>query len=214
MAKCRIILVRHGETQWNKEGRYQGQVDTELSERGLAQGAELAQALAKVKIDRFYASHLQRARITAQLCADKHGQKVQVDERLQEIAHGKWEGLLAQDVQKTYPEMLKAWQERPAEVLMPEGENLEQLAKRTMLALEDIAQANIDKTVLVAAHDAVNKVAVCKIMQADLNCFWQVKQDNTCINVIEYENGIWRIVLLNSTWHMGYLFSDIEQKGL
>lgn len=215
MNKCRLILVRHGETNWNKEGRYQGQIDTDLSERGLEQGRALGKALEHVPIDEFYSSQLKRARMTAEFCAAYHGNKsVQIDERLQEIAHGTWEGLLAEEVNKNYAELLTAWRDQPASVQMPEGEDLQTLAVRSMEAFTEIAQANIGKTVLVAAHDATNKVIICKLLNADLNSFWQVKQDNTCINVIEYENGMWRIVLLNSTQHMGYLYSGVEQKGL
>lgn len=214
MNKCRLILVRHGETNWNKEGRYQGQIDTDLSERGLEQGKALAKALSELTIDEFYSSHLKRALMTAQFCADYHGKQVQTDERLQEIAHGTWEGLLSEEVSKDYAELLQAWRDNPASVKMPEGESLQELADRSMIAFEEIAKENIGKTVLVAAHDATNKVIICRLMNADLNSFWQVKQDNTCINVIEYENGVWRIVLLNSTQHMGYLYSGVEQKGL
>ena len=152
--------------------------------------------------------------VTAQFCADYHGKRVQTDERLQEIAHGTWEGLLSEEVNKNYAELLQDWRDQPASVKMPEGESLQELADRSMIAFEEIAKNNIGKTVLVAAHDATNKVIICRLMNADLNSFWQVKQDNTCINVIEYENGVWRIVLLNSTQHMGYLYSGVEQKGL
>lgn len=214
MNKTRIILVRHGETTWNKEGRYQGQVDTPLSDFGLAQGNKLAEALANIKIDKFYASHLFRAKETARLCATLHKQEVAIDERLQEISHGAWEGLLAEDVAKTYPQELKDWQNNPAKVLMPGGEDLAIVVDRSMAALEEIAQNNIGKTVLVAAHDAVNKVVICRALGIDLNKFWQIKQDNTCINVLEFCENSWRIVLLNSTLHMGFLFSGIEQKGL
>ncbi len=214
MSKCTIILVRHGETNWNKEGRYQGQIDTDLSDNGVAQGKLLAESLKDLHIDAFYASHLKRARDTAQFCADYHGMQVHTDERLQEIAHGTWEGQLADDIQKAYPELLQAWREHPETVLMPEGENLEMVAERSMKALEEIASANIGKTILVGAHDATNKVLICRVMKAPLASFWQVKQDNTCVNVLEYENGVWRLVLVNSTQHRGYLYSGIEQKGL
>ena len=216
MAKCRIILVRHGETDWNREGRYQGQVDTDLSERGLAQGRLLAQALQVVPLDAVYASQLKRAYMTADFCAQLQGKTVQIDERLQEIAHGEWEGLLAEEVQGQYGDMLKLWQTKPAQVLMPGGESLELIAKRSWQALNEIAQANLDKTVLVAAHDEINKVLVAQILGAPLDAFWQIKQDNTCINVLEYNESeqLWKIVLLNYTAHMGMLYSDIQQKGL
>ena len=66
----------------------------------------------------------------------------------------------------------------------------------------------------MAAHDAVNKAIICDILGLDMSHFWQIKQDNTCINVLECNKGVWRVVLLNSCNHMGYLFSGIEQKGL
>ncbi len=210
----RILLVRHGETTWNQQGRYQGQVDTPLSERGWEQGRLLAQALAPVKIDACYASPLSRAFETAKLCADLHGLPVTMDKRLLEIAHGEWEGLLAEDVQKKWPDLLQKWRTTVVDAPMPDGEAIDEVADRSMAAFNDIADLNPDKTVLVAAHDAVNKAVVCRVMGTSLAHFWQVKQDNTCINVLERQDGIWRLVLLNSTLHMGYLFSGIEQKGL
>ena len=91
----RIILVRHGETTWNVEGRYQGQEDTPLSERGLKQGHLLAEGLRNIPIDLCIASPLQRSFQTCQFCADLHNLPVAADERLLEINHGSWEGILA-----------------------------------------------------------------------------------------------------------------------
>ena len=81
-------------------------------------------------------------------------------------------------------------------------------------AFDDYAAAYPNQTILVAAHDAVNKAIICDLLELSMEHFWQIKQDNTCINVLEYQDGIWRIVLLNSTAHMGFLFSGIEQAGL
>ena len=212
----RIILVRHGETKWNIEGRYQGQEDTELSERGLAQGHQLAEGLRKIPIDRCIASPLQRSYMTAKFCADLHGLSVTADKRLEEINHGDWEGRLADEIKAKYPDLFAAWHVTPEVVKMPGsgGEGLEDVRKRVREAFEEYAQKYDGETVLVAAHDAVNKVILCDLLGSDMSHFWQVKQDNTCINVIECQDGIWRVVLLNSTNHMGYLFSGIEQKGL
>ena len=214
MGITRILLVRHGETTWNQQGRYQGQVDTPLSERGWAQGRQLAKALSVVKLDACYASPLSRAFNTAKLCAELHGLDVTTDERLLEIAHGEWEGMLADEVEQQWPELLYKWRTTVVDAPMPGGEAIDEVADRSMEAFNDIARDNEGKTVLVAAHDAVNKAVVCRVMGTDLSHFWQVKQDNTCINVLEWQNGVWRLVLLNSTLHMGYLFSGIEQKGL
>ena len=94
------------------------------------------------------------------------------------------------------------------------GESLEDVRKRARAAFDDYAEKYAGKTVLVAAHDAVNKAIICDLLGLDMSHFWQIKQDNTCINVLEYNEGVWRVVLLNSTNHLGFLFSGIEQAGL
>ena len=210
----RIILVRHGETTWNIAGRYQGQEDTPLSPLGQQQGQRLAQALKDVHLDLCLASPLQRAFITCKYCADLHQLPVMQDERLLEINHGAWEGVLAQDIQAQYPQEYQLWHTQPQLVQMPGGENLEDVRRRVRAAFDAYAERYPGKTLLVAAHDAVNKAIICDLLGLGLEHFWQIKQDNTCINVLEYEQGVWRLVLLNSTQHLGWLFSGIEQAGL
>lgn len=212
----RLILVRHGETNWNLEGRYQGQEDTDLSSRGLEQGRQLGEALQHVPIDAYIASPLKRAYMTAQFCAEGQGKIVATDDRLEEINHGTWEGQLASDIEAKYPQEFQQWRQAPHLVRMPGpgGESIEDVRKRAHAALMDYVKAYDGKTILVAAHDAVNKAIICDIMGLGMDHFWQIKQDNTCVNVLEYDQGQWRIVLLNYTGHRGYIFSGIEQKGL
>ncbi|WP_299447033.1 histidine phosphatase family protein [uncultured Phascolarctobacterium sp.] len=211
----RIILVRHGETTWNIEGRYQGQEDTPLSERGLQQGHLLAEGLRNIPIDFAISSPLQRSYQTCKFCAELHGLEVNTDNRLLEINHGSWEGVLAQDIQEQYPVEFALWHSQPEKVQMPGGgESLEDVLKRVRAAFDEYAKKYDGKTILVAAHDAVNKAIICDLLGLGMEHFWQIKQDNTCINVLEYNDGVWRVVLLNSTNHMGFLFSGIEQAGL
>lgn len=212
----RIILVRHGETTWNIEGRYQGQEDTPLSQRGLQQGQLLAEALKNIPVDLCISSPLQRSYQTCKFCADLHQLPVATDVRLTEINHGLWEGVLATDIAKQYPEEFALWHTQPNLVQMPGagGETLEDVRRRVREAFDEYAQKYDGKTMLVAAHDAVNKAIICDLLGLGMEHFWQIKQDNTCINVLEYNNGTWRLVLLNSVNHMGHLFSGIEQAGL
>lgn len=210
----RIILVRHGETTWNREGRYQGQIDTPLSERGVAQGKAVAEALKNIPIDLCYTSPLSRSHDTAKFCMAYHDAPLYTDERLLEINHGLWEGKLASEIAGDYPEMLEAWRTEVVGVTMPEGENITEVCERSMAAFRDYAAKHEGKTILVVAHDAVNKAVLCDMLDIGLDHFWQMKQDNTCINVVEYNEGKWRMVLINSTAHLGFLFSGIEQKGL
>lgn len=210
----RIILIRHGETNWNIQGRYQGQEDTRLSERGFVQAGMLAHGLKDVPIDMCISSPLKRAYLTCKACADLHHLPVHTDDRLTEINHGTWEGELACEIEARYPEEFKLWHTAPDKVQMPEGENLEDVRKRARAAFDEFAQKYAGKTLLVAAHDAVNKAVICDLLGLDMSRFWYVKQDNACINVLECNDGVWRIVLLNSTAHLGYLYSGIEQAGL
>ena len=211
----KIILIRHGETTWNIEGRYQGQEDTPLSERGLKQGHLLAEGLRNIPIDLCISSPLQRSYQTCKFCADLHNLPVTIDDRLTEINHGSWEGVLASDIAKQYPVEFAQWHSQPQLVQMPDGgESLEDVRRRARAAFDDYAAKYVDKTILVAAHDAVNKAIICDLLGLDMSHFWQIKQDNTCINVLEYNEGSWRLVLLNSTNHLGFLFSGIEQAGL
>lgn len=210
----RIILVRHGETNWNREGRYQGQIDTSLSEKGREQARLLGVGLKDIKIDAAYSSPLERAYETAKAVADHHGLSIETLEGLTEINHGKWEGLLSDEVKKDWADLVELWQTNPHEVLMPEGEDLRSVQDRAISALEKIVKGHENQTVLVASHDATNKALVCAVLGIDLKNFWQVKQDNTCINVLEYDNNKWRVCLLNDTCHLGYKISSIEQKAL
>lgn len=212
----RIILVRHGETTWNIEGRYQGQEDTPLSPRGLEQGRLLARGLQDIPLDICISSPLQRSYQTCKFCADLHQLPVMTDVRLTEINHGDWEGVLAPDIAKRYPVEFAQWHTAPHLVQMPgaDGECLEDVRRRVRAAFDEYAQKYDGKTILVAAHDAVNKAIICDLLGLGMEHFWQIKQNNTCINVLEYAGGVWRLVLLNSVNHMGFLFSGIEQAGL
>lgn len=128
--KTRFILVRHGETSWNLEGRYQGQIDTPLSPVGIKQGKLVAEALKNVPLDAVYTSPLSRSYETAMMCADLHGLKVDKDERLLEINHGKWEGLYATEIEGQYPDLLERWRSTVVDVQMPDGESIEDVRKR------------------------------------------------------------------------------------
>src|SRR5690606_2646724 len=132
----RILLARHGETPWNAEGRYQGQIDIPLSPVGEAQAAALGERLREVPVTRAVASPLSRARRTAELALgpDRAGM-LQIDPDVQEIAHGEWEGLLASEIHEKDPARLRAWREEPDTVLMPGGESLRQVLDRSWRGL-------------------------------------------------------------------------------
>lgn len=211
---ARVILARHGETRWNLEGRFQGQQDTELSPRGWEQAHRLAAALAPVSLAAVYASPLARARETAALAAGAHGLKVELIPAFREISHGSWEGRRHEEVAAADGERLRLWKTRPERVTMPGGESLKEVRERAWPALAALAARHAGETILVVAHDAVNKVLLAAALGLGEEAFWRIKQDNACLNVLEEAAGGFRVALLNSTAHLGYLVSELEQKAL
>ena len=156
----RVLLARHGETPWNAEGRYQGQMDIALSPVGEAQAAKLGARLADVAITRAIASPLARARRTAELALGaSRAPLIGFDPDLQEIAHGEWEGLLASEIRERDPALLQAWRDAPESVQMPGGESIGDVAARAWPAFVRATEGlGADDTLLVVAHDAVNRV--------------------------------------------------------
>ena len=209
-----IILVRHGETDWNREGRYQGKRDIPLNDRGREQAAQLATALSGMAFDAAWSSQLSRAADTAKAVLAGGGPQLQLDPGLAEIDHGEWEGLLADEVAGRWPGLLKAWREAPETVDMPGGENLAAVQSRAVAAIERIVAAHSGGLVLVAAHDAVNRALLCWAVQAPLSSFSRFKQASTALNALEFNSGTPKVVFANSTAHTGSLLPNIVHKAL
>ena len=213
----RILLARHGETSWNAEGRYQGQIDIPLSSTGEHQAAALGQRLAQVEITRAVASPLSRARHTAELAlGDARAPILRLDPDLQEIAHGEWEGLLASEINDKDPALLRAWREAPETVLMPGGESLGQVLDRSWQGLTRAAAGlGDDDTLLVVAHDAVNRVILCRILDLPLSRLWSFRQAPTTLNLLEGPDvDHLEVVRLNDCAHHTPFFGEAVHRAL
>ena len=213
----RILLARHGETPWNAEGRYQGQIDIPLSPVGEGQANALGQRLKDVRIDRAVASPLSRAQLTARLAlGDARADMLQTDADLQEIAHGEWEGLLASEIQQKDPARLLAWREEPENVLMPGGESLRQLLDRSWRGLARATEGlGEDDTLLVVAHDAVNRVLLCRILGLPIARLWTFRQAPTTLNLLEGPSvEQLEVVRLNDCAHHTPFFGEAKHRAL
>ncbi len=207
----RLLLVRHGETNWNKESRFQGIRDIPLNDNGRSQGRKAGTFLQNVPIDFAVSSSMLRPKETAEIILEQHpGVSLATTSELIEICHGLWEGMLEAEIQADYPELLQQWKERPETVQMPEGENLQQVWDRGVAAWNKIvaAHSNADtpQTGLVVAHDAINKVILCYLLGLKPDNFWNIKQGNGAVSVIDYPNGVsGKPVLqaINITTHLG-----------
>ena len=150
----RLLLIRHGETDWNVEGRYQGQADPPLNERGLAQARALAERLKRegIRPAAIYSSPLRRAWQTAQIIAEAVGAPLFAEPRLKEICLGEWEGVLTPEIMRRWPETFRDWEERPWETRPPGGETIAEVQKRVYAAVDDILARHPNDTVAIVAH--------------------------------------------------------------
>ncbi len=204
----RLLLVRHGETDWNRQGRFQGQIDIPLNANGRDQAAAARDGLAAVPIQRAYTSPMARPRQTAELILAAHpGVPLTSCAGLVEIAHGQWEGRLETEIAEGWPELLQAWKVAPETVVMPDGETIQQVWDRSLASWKQIvAGLNPDETALVVAHDAVNKTILCALLGLGPAAIWSIKQGNGGITVIDYPGGgdaAPVVSCLNLTAHLG-----------
>ena len=205
----RLLLVRHGETEWNRQGRFQGQIDVPLNDNGRQQAAQAEEFLKSVQIDSAISSSMSRPKETAEIIL-KHHPDVQLTTRddLREISHGLWEGKLEAEIEQGYPGLLHQWQLHPETVQMPEGENLQQVWDRAIAGWNAIVESYSGQncTVMVVAHDAINKAILCYIAGLGPESFWNFKQGNGAVSVIDYPNGASNapiLMAMNITTHLG-----------
>ena len=205
---ARLILVRHGETDWNKAGRFQGQIDIPLNENGRRQAAAARDFLKDIPIDRAWSSTLSRPTETAQIILEAHPDVplTQID-GLVEIGHGVWEGKLESEIREDWSELLDTWKRAPETVQMPEGETIQDVWARSVRSWGEISgELKPDETVLVVAHDAVNKTILCDLLGLTPADIWAVKQGNGGVTVVDIAADPGQpavVTCLNLTSHFG-----------
>lgn len=213
-----VLLCRHGETPWNREGRYQGHTDIPLAESGEGQAKALGQRLSDVTIHRAVASPLSRARRTAEHILGPRTLTLSFDDGLKEISHGGWEGKLVSEIQASHPDLLDAWRHRPTATLPagPNAESLQQVLDRAWLALGRATKGlGADETVLVVAHDAVNRVLLCRVLGLPLERVWSFRQAPATLNVLSGEAlEALQVVRLNDADHVAPLFKEAVHKAV
>ncbi|MFN5980149.1 MAG: histidine phosphatase family protein [Pseudanabaena sp.] len=187
----RLLLVRHGETEWNRQKRFQGQIDVPLNNNGHAQARRASEFLAQVNIDKAFSSPMLRPKDTTLEILSKHPHiKLELFDELKEISHGLWEGKFEHEIEAEFAGQLALWQSQPETVQMPEGENLQQVWERVEVIWQKIVEAvPAGETALVVAHDAVNKAILCLLFGFTPEQFWIFKQGNGGVSVIDYPQG-------------------------
>lgn len=209
----RLIIVRHGESEWNRIGRYQGQGDAPLSDLGLRQAEALALRLADEPLDAIFTSALQRAAKTAEAIARYHRDTpLEQSPALLEIHHGDWQGLLADEVIERYGEGLREWREHPTRAQMPNGESFSNILKRVLDFKEYLCAAYSGRNVLISTHDVVVKILVADALGMNMDRINRIWVTNASISVIEYGEDLPYLVSLSEACHLGRLESVRERQ--
>ncbi len=200
--ETRLYLIRHGQTDWNAEERYQGQIDSTLSARGRDQAARLARTLASVPLRAVYTSPLSRARDTATVIAAPHGLAVITLETLREVNMGEWEGLTAPEITDRFGDVLRARRRDPQGVTPAGGEALADLQARALGAVACMVGRHPGATIAAVAHGGLNKTILLAVLGAPLSRYWAIRQDNAAINLVVFGETGARVELLNETSYL------------
>lgn len=204
-----ILLIRHGETAWNRGKIFRGTHDVPLNDNGRAQGQLLAEALHGWQIDAAYCSPLSRARQTAEIALAGRNVEIVDDERFKDFSYGDWTGLEEAEVARRWPEEFAAWTSRPNSLRVPGGDTLQEVFDRAFAALEDIASQHQDQTVAIFAHRVVNKLLVLAVLGLAPARFAFIRQDNCCVNEFERTEAGYVICSLNDTSHIRQSGTDL-----
>ncbi len=200
----RIVLIRHGQTVWNREARFRGRADIPLDEVGLAQAAATARYVAaRWPVTAVYASPLRRTLQTAEAVARAQGLSVQPYEGLVDIHFGELQGLLAEEAEQRYPDIYRAWMVAPHTVQFPGGESLEIVRARIMAGVRELVARHPGQAIALVSHTVANRVLLCAVLGLGNDRFWRLGQETCAVNLFDAEDdGDFTVHLLNDTSHL------------
>ena len=188
-----LILVRHGQTDWNKNGRIQGQLDIPLNAEGKKQIQTIIAGLAHLKgiknIDALYSSHLSRSWETAEAIGKIFSLKVKRLKELNELNQGVWQGLLEKHLMKRYKKLYAIWKENPSVTKPPKGEDLKEASDRVMSVVKEIVKRHNGHAVCIVTHEIVSTLIKSYYKKTDIDKIWQHLPKNASLEVIEVKNG-------------------------
>ncbi len=197
-----ILLIRHGETEWNLREVFRGRADVPLSARGREQARLLGEALRGSGVQAVYSSPLSRARQTADPLADVLGIEGQTDERLVDMSFGRWESRSRAEVEKEDPALYRAWLTEPQEFRAPDGESLADVIARAWPAMGEITARHRGGRAAIITHRVVCKVLLCSALGAGEAAFWRVRVDTASISTLDASDDLWVVTRLNDTHHL------------
>lgn len=199
----RIILVRHGQTEWNRIERFRGRADVPLNETGLAQAEATGRRVAaEWQPSAIYTSPLSRSIKTAEAIAKHYDLPVQEHPGISDIDYGEWQGLSPEEARQRWPMEIDAWYNRPQQAYIPGGETLVDLRARAMETVNELAAHHPSETIVLVGHTVINRIILLGVLGLGNERFWRIKQDTCAINVFETDKDDFILVSLNDTCHL------------
>lgn len=212
----RMYLVRHCESEGNSLGMLQGRTDCDISGNSKKQLELVALRLRNVPFDAIYSSPLRRARKTAEAINRYHRLPITLEPGLQEIDVGVWEGKKWAEVEREYPEQVKAWNEDPAQFTPDRGETMRQVYDRIWAAVTGIVRANPGKTVCATSHGCSIRNFLCHALGKpveELNGIGWC--DNTAVSIVDFDDDMSsKVILMNDASHIPPELSVYRKPGL
>jgi len=209
----RIILVRHGETEWNRVEHFRGRADVPLNENGLAQAKATAKRVAaEWRPIAIYSSPLARAVKTAEAVALHFGLSVKVHPGLIDIDYGQWQGLTPAEAKERWPEGIDDWFNTPHTARIPGGETLDELRGRAERTVAELGARYEGQTIVLVGHTVINRIILLSVLGLSNDHFWRLRQDPCAINAFEVEGSVFTLVLLNETYHLREEYKDGREK--
>ncbi|MGC8970743.1 MAG: alpha-ribazole phosphatase [bacterium] len=180
-----IYIIRHGETDWNREGIYQGQTDTSLNENGRQTARELGKSLSRINFSAIYSSDLLRARETAEIINSFLNVPIHYTQDLRELDFGDWTGISIWEMEEKDPELFRKWQEDPWNISPPGGETFRELTERVVRVLEEIIKRHKSEDILVVSHAGPIKAMIFGLLSATGKAYWNIKISHSTVVVID-----------------------------
>ncbi len=198
----RVLLIRHGETAWNRQEIFRGREDIPLNENGIRQAEALAGSLSDLEIAAVYSSPLSRATQTAARLARAAGLPVRTEQDLIDLDFGEWQGRTLPEAEAAFPEEFRVWKTAPHRASIPGGETLGKVRERCAALLDRVHRTHPDETIALVSHRVVTKVMLCRVLGLDNSRFFSILQSNCCLNVFDMRADEFVLRLLNDTCHL------------
>ena len=202
MPPLKLILIRHGETDFNRDGRIQGRGTQPLNETGLAQAAAAGRAISPDMPFTLYSSPITRAVQTAHAISDAAHVKAVPLQGVEELDPGEFEGLTGPQMRQRFPEVMTRWDRDPGPTMMPGGESLRQVQARAWRAVSRVARADPDHNVVIVTHNFPIQTIICQALGMPLNNYRRLSVALGSITRIELYDSTVKLVSMNETWHL------------